>query len=104
MRVGRGDPVPFGTERGGGLEGFSKGLKNGGSGIFAGMSLHLGVSEAEASFTALAMGGMAEWDKTGLKRHANFSLEIHIFFSSEKNENRLREIHVFQDRAYSVDP
>ncbi len=50
------------------------------------------------------MGGMAEWDKTGLKRHANFSLEIHIFFSSEKNVNRLREIHVFQDWAYSVDP
>ena len=34
--------------------------------------------------------------KNVLKRDANFSLEIHIFFSRGKNVNRLRKIRVFQ--------
>ena len=38
--------------------------------------------------------------KTALKRDANFPLEIHIFFSSKKNVNRLRKTHAFQDMTY----
>ena len=41
--------------------------------------------------------------KTVLKRDANFSLEIHIFFSSQKNVNRLRKIRMFQGSFYSID-
>ena len=39
---------------------------------------------------------VAEQEKIVLKSHANFFLEIHIFFSNLKNVNRLRKKHVSQ--------
>ena len=41
--------------------------------------------------SAREKNSVAEQDKTDLKRNANFSLEIHIFFSSQKSANRLRK-------------
>ena len=47
---------------------------------------------ARAGYAARHGGNIAS------KRHANFSQAIHIFFSSEKNVNRLRKNRVFQNR------
>ena len=52
--------------------------------------------------SAKEKNSVEEQDKTDLKRNANFSLEIHIFFSSQKSANRLRKNRASQKNIYSA--